>query len=149
MREDAEAVHLAGSTPADTPLQFNMNKNMTRSVVSIIGDITQYLSNREGQYCHVAEMSKELNYTYTQIRCAINSKRYEDEDWGSRIAIITRGSTWMWKQSNHENEASIPLNGTSNEKVKSSSFEQIGITKTGNLILQDENGNLYRASELT
>lgn len=99
------------------------------------------MSSRPGKHCHIHEMAKELNYTQTQIKQAISNKRHESKEWGSHVKTVIQGSVFSWIEK--------PENGVPEPKdVKKNLYEQIGVTKNGDLILQDEDGNLFRATEL-
>ena len=123
--------------------------------MSIISNVTKYLQDHENEYCHVADISNALGYTFAQIRTSINTKRYEDENYRDRVKIVHRGATWRYV-AQHSNEPrnkteihTVDVDTIHKPSIKHNTYEQIGKTISGDLILQDENGNLYRATELT
>lgn len=112
--------------------------------MTIIGDVTYHLSKNAGSHCHVSEMANEYHYSEKQIRQAISNKKNEDKEWASHLRTVINGSMWMWIKN------PLPPTTPSPEKVVAKNiYEQIGATKNGDLILQDEDGNLFRATELS
>lgn len=111
--------------------------------MSIISDVSLYIKNEEGRPCHVDDIATATGYTPKQIRGAINGKRHEDPTWHHILKNVVRGHIWSW---NMLYDPTKPV--TSESDPEKNLYEQIGVTKNGDLILQDEDGNLFRASEL-
>lgn len=108
--------------------------------MSIIGDVTTYFETHENKACSIKQMSNELGYTERQIRASIANKKFENGEWASHLTVLVSGQVYKW----HPESVSV----TESSKQKTNLYEQIGTTKNGDLILQDEDGVLFRATEL-
>lgn len=108
--------------------------------MSITGDVTSYFASRDGETCTIKQMSNDLGYTEQQIRACISNKTHHSKEWASHLTVYVRGQVYKWR--------SEPVLVPKTTDEKSNLYEQIGVTKNGDLILQDEEGNLFRASEL-
>jgi len=109
----------------------------------IVG-IVQWLDGHQNQVFSSKDLGSFLGLSDEQIRGAFTRLRKN----GAKIDIVVQGSKYRftgWKTDVVKSVIVKPV------PVKSTIalFEKIGTTKTGVLILQDENGSLFRAEELS
>lgn len=94
--------------------------------------VMQYLESHPGKTLHLGDMAADLNLTNMQVSTAISFIRRD----GSLHEVEQVGKgIYRYR----------PTNG----KPSSELYEKVGVTKTGALVIQDENGRLYKAEELT
>jgi hypothetical protein len=91
-----------------------------------------------GQVVFIKDIEAETGLTETQIRTAINHMVSRNTGGMASVEVMQRGRMWRWKGPNSKTENSD--NG--------SLFEYLARTKSGTIIVQDENGNVYRMTEL-
>jgi hypothetical protein len=94
--------------------------------------VAQYLVKREGKLVYVQELQKDLGLDQRQAQNALYYVKAHTEV-GKGVEVIQRGAIYRYV---------APRNGEGRV------FEQLATTKDGHLILQDEEGNLYRAEQL-
>lgn len=111
--------------------------------MNFINRITDYVKQREGKPVHINEMSRALNLSYEQIRQAISSKRNVDKTWDAQMITIARGATWMWRTI----EIVMPTN-MQRSLQDELTYTFVSALNNGDLILQNNKGALYRATEL-
>jgi biotin operon repressor len=105
------------------------------------GPVFAYLEHRIGQAVHVDDVAADLGFTKQQVKSAVNNLRTTK---GIPIETLVAGYSWRYLPNSKPSEDS-PGNGSNHTKRI---FEEIGVTKTGLIILQDEDGNLFSAQEL-
>lgn len=126
--------------------------------------VMKYLTDRPGQPCYRSEMADALGFTENAIRYSIHNIRNsastyakQNADYpGHHIYDIVRGNCWSY---NPKGQPATPVEESKpvvkatkpkpNGKVKTDNiFIQIGTTTSGELILQSEDGELFKAVKL-
>lgn len=94
--------------------------------------VSEYLHRRPGEEVFVTDIAKDLGLTKKQVQnCVTNAMR--EGAWPD-VEIVTRGNSWRFIPDNRNDRKS-------NKRM----FEEIGVTKDGSIVIQDTDGNLYRA----
>ncbi len=108
---------------------------------SITARIRKYLEERPGQAVYTAELMEEFDLTEHQVQGAINNlaKRVDD----ATIETVLRGQTWRWLP-----KSSSEKSKTSSAPVSKRMFVEVGEVTGGDIIIQCEDGTLYRAAKL-
>jgi hypothetical protein len=102
----------------------------------IMHKILEVLIQNKNQLVTLGQIQEETEIPSAKILAAINNfRRYNEE--GTHLSVIQKGRVWRYSDI-----------VSSNDQPEKSLFECIAHTKKGDLILQDEQGNLYRAIEL-
>lgn len=117
----------------------------------IIGaDLLTYMDKRVGQVLHVDTISQDTKLTHKQVQNGINNLRNargndHSLDLKASIQVVTRGSAWMYRPVTLSNAAPpSPGKPTTSPRL----FTEVGPTRDGAIIIQCEDGNLFRAEEL-
>lgn len=122
--------------------------------MSITSDVIEYLSKNEDVTLNIENIAAELGYRKSQVSASIFNKRHYDDEFANRISIPSAGLVMYKSYKTLIAEAKTNLIDDI-KKIKTvtrdtgNMYEQIGAAKNGDLILQDEEGNLFRATELT
>lgn len=98
-------------------------------------EVLKYIQEQQGEYVYVDTVCKDLGLERAQVQGAISNLRNRHNQ---PIEVVQKGTIWRWKP-NAENEKS---------KNYKRVFEEVGATRTGAVVIQDEDGNLYKAVEL-
>lgn len=101
--------------------------------------VMAYFAARPGEHCFLENIVKETKLNHGQVRGAINNmiaanRRGELE---FPLEVVQKGQIWVHRPKAEEASSTV-------SKV----YEQLGITKAGEIIIQDETGVLYKAQEL-
>lgn len=96
--------------------------------------VMKYLTDHAGQLVHLQDIVDATGLTINQVQNAIGNARRESEMWSRTIEVITAGQTWRYRDVT-----------TGSGRM----FEEVRVTKSGVLIIEDEEGRLYQARELT
>lgn len=100
--------------------------------------VLRYFQQHPGVTIHLPDLAKELGYPEDRIQSAVNSIRNRNTDGaGDAIDIIMAGNAWRWHP-----------NGPARALPTKRMFEEIGPAKTGGIVIQDTDGNLFLAREL-
>ena len=95
----------------------------------------EFLAKSPGSTHYVGDLANGFEVTEQQIRSCINSIIRDEALPGLEVVIPQR--SWVYRPSaepKHSNTKRV--------------FEEIGQTRSGDLILQDQDGKVYRAKEL-
>lgn len=103
----------------------------------IRADVLTYFHQRPGQRIFLSEIVKDLNLLEVQIQQAITTEMRRDPDCG--IEVHVRGHEWSWKPAEKKEAA---------DEDGKRIFVEVGKTKAGTLIIESEDGVLYKAIEL-
>ena len=83
------------------------------------------------------DLKSEFNISDQQLSSSISYIR--NQDWnGARVKLqtIVPGTLWMWHQNGADKSESRPL------------YEHLATTRTGDILVQDEDGAVYKLTEL-
>lgn len=105
----------------------------------IMAEVLRHLSHNEGLICYQADVAQVLGISVTQVQQAVSYLSKKPE---VNIVTLTPGA-YRFKSTPKEVVAV-----SSNGKSSSTLFEKIGASKTGKIVLQDEDGELYVAEKL-
>jgi len=107
-----------------------------------------HFSKRIGQVVTLDDLVHEFaDLTADQIRVGVNNVRNSPAnesgglDMKASLKIMARGNAWCWRPVN----ATLPSENSSPTKR---CFEEIGPTKDGSLLIQCEDGSIWKAVEL-
>jgi hypothetical protein len=114
--------------------------------------ILGYLNGHANVNITVTELMEATELTKSQVQIGMNNLRTR---YGLNVQSIVSGNLWRYRpETEAEQLAKDKANGSSaNTKTPlrgpgpSSMYELVGEAKTG-IIIQDEDGKLYRAEEL-
>lgn len=98
------------------------------------GKIATYFKDHPGVHVYAEELCSDLDETRGRVLSGIAHLIRLDQFPG--LIRIGKGGPWVYRPEGMPATAAKPM------------FEQVAKTKAGDLILQDEVGNLYRAKEL-
>lgn len=97
--------------------------------------VMKYLTDRPGSLVYVEDIAAALDIEPKSARQAINNARNgHREVFGQFVEIVGRGGPWRY----------MPGSSNSGRTI----FEQIGVTKSGAIVVESEDGALYLATEL-
>jgi hypothetical protein len=99
--------------------------------------VAHYFDTHIGTTVYISELVQALKLEPRQIQNAIaNGVRVKFNHWDTRLEVVQRGNAWRWHGNNKKaNDGSLL-------------FERIAITKSGVVLVQDENGTVYKLTEL-
>lgn len=111
--------------------------------------LISYFDKRIGQIVTLDDLAREFtDVTSSQLRVGVGNLRNSPSnesgglDMRTSLQVVARGNAWCWR----------PVNATSpsaNSSLPSKRcFEEIGPTKDGSLLLQCEDGSIWKAIEL-
>jgi len=92
--------------------------------------VYETLDKQRGLTVYREDMARDLGVNSNAIIQAVNTLRRNGH---TEIEVVMRGNAWRIG---------------ADKKTQHALYEQIGVTKSGDLILQDEEGQLYRAREI-
>jgi hypothetical protein len=96
---------------------------------------------RPGKVLYADALAEELDTFRDTIQNGVNNLKRRPE-WGELIEVVIRGQAWKYNGPAGEVKA-----GTGNGEAKLC-FEELGRTREGDLIIQSDDGRLFRATEL-
>lgn len=109
-----------------------------------------YFNSRVGQVVTLTDLTHEFaDLSADQLRIAVNNARNSpsDESGGidmkASLRVVARGNAWCWRPVN----ATPPVETSAPTPTKRC-FEEIGPTKDGSLLIQCEDGSIWKAVEL-
>ena len=110
----------------------------------IQGELLAYLSQHDGHVVYLGVIAEALYETLERVQAGINNLRHRMAGGyvPGHIETVIRGRAWRYTSDGSKAE-SHPLAGTADVV-----FDLIGESKSGELILSDPKGRLYRATEL-
>lgn len=96
-----------------------------------------YFDKHPNQRVYVEDIMKELNLSKDQVRVGINNLRAsEPVPYKQQLEIVAKGSIWYFHTEKvQENEEQV--------------FKLLGEGTNGVLVLQDSQGNFYKATKLS
>lgn len=97
--------------------------------------VLNYLMNHPGESLYIDDIAKATKLDTKQVLSAIGNLVHVD---GEPVETVQRGRIWRYNP-NGQRKAKAP------EKRM---FEEIGPAKDGSIVIQDLDGNLYKAVEL-
>jgi hypothetical protein len=104
-----------------------------------------YLASRVGQTVYVPEMTTELQFTYRQIGNAIT---YLKRDGRVITTTIQAGTKYRVEKLNGPPAPPVRTASTASTSTDGQLFEEIGRTKSGDILVESENHIIYRLIEL-
>lgn len=108
---------------------------------NIRNSVYDVLKAMEGEEVSLSIIIEQTGHTRDQIITALNNMRRVS---GLPVQPVVRGYSYRLGKETEANEA--PANNTppTTKRV----FEEIGVTRIGTIIIQDNTGNIYKAEEL-
>lgn len=108
-----------------------------------------YFDKRIGQIVTLDDLTREFtDVTPSQLRVGVGNLRNSPSnesgglDMKASLQVIARGNAWCWRPVN----ATLP---SANSPLPTKRcFEEVGPTKSGELLLQCEDGSIWKAIEL-
>lgn len=98
------------------------------------------LTDMAGKPVHVDTIVERTNFEHSQVKASLNHMVKD----GLPIEVINKSVLWVYTGQAEPEPTAAPTTGRAGEL-----WEVVGVTKsTGALILRDENGILYRATEM-
>jgi hypothetical protein len=95
----------------------------------------QYMSERPNEIVYLSKMAADLKIESRQARNAIyNLRNTKRGGWEKGLETIVGGDAWRWN-------SDVASQANSSGQL----FEQVGVRKNGDILIEDENGKLYRA----
>lgn len=98
--------------------------------------LLEYFTKHIGEILNTNDIAKDLKVADKQVKGAVNTLLGQGHD----IDSVSRGNAFIYRGLKQEIKPSKP---TSRRM-----FEEIGMTKSGALVIQDTEGNLYKAVEI-
>lgn len=104
--------------------------------------VLTFFEKNPGMAIYVEDLVKDTGYTRTQIQASIynliKSGLYD-------LTSEAHGQIWRYRGLKRESPRYSEENKRSNGRRL---FEEVGSTKKGTIVIQDEKGNLFEANEL-
>jgi hypothetical protein len=107
---------------------------------STLVPVLEALRKYPNQDVTITQLTEETGLTRGQVQGAIANARARD-NLDIVITTVVAGNVYRWSP----RSPAAAFDAGNGRRL----FEQIAVTKSGDLILQDDGGNLYRAAELT
>lgn len=110
-----------------------------RGKINYINSVVEWVEAHPDQPFSSKAAAQQLGLTDQQVRSALTRMRQN----GAQVNVVIKGSMYRfvgWGK---------PTKKTATPSASVSLFEKIAELKTGVLILKDEDGNLFRAEELS
>lgn len=104
------------------------------------GALITFLTENANRIFTLTQISAAIGEDETRVRVGINNLRNSangsDADyWRRTVEVVSQGTSWVYRPDN--------------KTVKTRTlYEEIGHSKTGTIIVEDENGKLFRLEEL-
>lgn len=112
-----------------------MSGNRVIKAAGITADLARYFREHTGVEVFLKDLLEEFpKYTAVQIQSNVNNLNRTNTEIS--VDTLLRGQSWIYRPNGKK---AAPTNRV---------FEQIAVTKTGALIIQDDAGTLYKATEL-
>lgn len=112
-----------------------------KKTYGITAFVIKYFSERIGQEVFIEDLVKDSSFNEDQIRAAINNLNSESSGDGTfKINVVIRGRVYRY--------AGTKVTEEKPAVISKRMFEEVGVTKKGTIVVQDESGNLYEATEL-
>lgn len=111
--------------------------------------VLDYLIDNPGRVVCRQQIAEATALSAQQIRSAVQNLRVRS---GENIEVVIHGESWIWRPREVEEAATAtpePAAPVSAAPAQRRVFEQIGTTRSGDLVIQDEDGSLYRATVLS
>lgn len=99
--------------------------------------VLKYIEDARGANVYVGDMARDLNALEGSIQNAINDLRKSIP----QLQVVIPGRSWRWVA----NAEAPKTEAAAKEKRM---FEEIGTTKSGDLLIKDTEGTIYTATEL-
>lgn len=113
--------------------------------MSIKSDLLSYLQANTGKVVHLDEMVKALKLTPRQVQSNLGNLRADTigtaYDLRLSIRVVVHGQQWLFEP------VMLPTAPATSPQGKLC-FESVGSTKDGSLIIQCEDGTLWKAVSL-
>lgn len=97
--------------------------------------LLDFFSKRTGEVVNTTDIATELGVTDKQVKAAVTTLLGH----GHNIESISRGTAFIYRGLKPE---------IKREVVSRRMFEEIGVGKNGVIVIQDTEGNLYKAEEI-
>lgn len=102
--------------------------------------VIRFFVNHPNRVWSREEVAERLDLSIQQVR---DSARYiVNKGALTGFKVIAKGTTWEYAP--NAADATAPVTAPPTKRV----FEEVGPVKGGGFVIQDEDGNLYRAEEL-
>ena len=99
--------------------------------------LQEYFSKRPGQTIYISDLMTDVGASSEEaMRESVNSLRTSVQGWTDTLQVEINGRAWVYK----------PPAGKSVSAKRV--FEELAVTKAGDIIIQDEQGRIYKAQEL-
>lgn len=105
--------------------------------------ILQVLTRSPGEVVYVQDIASHAKVTEQQVKSALAPSRLAK--YPIRIDVVVNGKAWRYMG---DRSPQVPEPAETPTVAEKRIFEEIGTTKSGQLIIQDMDGNLFRAEEL-
>lgn len=98
--------------------------------------LLEYLTKRPGEVLNTADIARDIKATESQVKGAVKTLLGHGHD----IESVSRGNAYIYRGLKQE----IKTAKKSDKRI----FEEIGQSKSGAIVIQDAEGNLYKAEEI-
>lgn len=110
------------------------------SRISFRPAILKYLEGRPGVRVYVDDIARSIGCTRDQAQSAMSNLRNDVPSLP--IEVVLPGNVWRF------GPPSVVRDGLRPELPTKRIFEELAVTKSGEILIQDEAGAIYRASEM-
>lgn len=111
---------------------------MARERYGVQATLMQFFEERPGKTVYLETLARTLGEDPTAVQTGVRNLRRR-EGWEKALEVVVRGKAWRYTPTEETAEQD---SGTGR------CFEQIGTTRDGDLILQSDDGGIFRATEL-
>jgi hypothetical protein len=103
--------------------------------------VLEVLRKHRGTDVTIGQIMEETGFTREQVHSSVHHLITRN---ALPITAVVRGNVYRYEHSN----AGEPKVDAEQEKPERRLFEEIGTTKNGTVVAQDQDGNLYRVVEM-
>lgn len=115
--------------------------------------VVDFLQKHAGEVLAITDIAKALGEDSARVSVAIANKRCENEDFKRRLSRpeinhVRYDSDAIFELTERIENLEANFATLSHQRTINNTYEQIGMTRDGAIILQDADGILFRATEL-
>lgn len=115
--------------------------------------VTRYFREHPNELVHIDDlhMVAEVNgvkATDQSIQSSLSYMRHLYKEGKGQVFPEQMLKGVSWKYTPTDGSSPVDEDAPENKKPEKRMFEEVGVTKTGAIIAQDEQGNLYRVTEM-
>lgn len=97
--------------------------------------VMRHFEQSPGKRIYLADLAIALNDTEERIRDGISNLRREVPEWANTLVVDVAGHAWRYQPE-------------ANSQAGKRLFEELAVTRAGEILVQDEQGAIYKLAEI-